>query len=142
MLNLNNLKYFYDACRMTSMAQAAEVNFVSRPAISQGIKKLEEQVGVSLLEHRQRKLKPTPQGLLLMQKASEIFQQVENASTLLKSSQSALSGYLVVGASRTLATYKLDWVIASLKEQYPDLKIKIKIEVSAEIVRLLSDRKI
>jgi DNA-binding transcriptional LysR family regulator len=142
MLNLYNLKYFYDACRLTSMAGAAEINFVSRPAISQGIKKLEEQVGVPLLEHRQRKLKPTPQGLLLMQKAAEIFLQVENASTLLKSPESALSGYLVVGTARTLATFKLDCVISHLKEKYPNLKIKIEIQVSSELVRLLADRQI
>lgn len=142
MLNLYNLKYFYDSCRLASMSEAAEINFVSRPAISQGIKKLEEQVGVSLLEHRQRKLRPTPQGLLLMQKAMEIFQHVESANTLLKSPDSALSGYLVLGTVRSLATYKLDSVIGRLKERYPELKIKIELQDSSELIRLLADRQI
>jgi DNA-binding transcriptional LysR family regulator len=142
MINLYSLKYFYDACRLSSMTKAAEANFVSRPAVSQAILRLEKEIGAKLLEHKRRRFQLTKHGRILMERANGIFSQLEEVDSLVRSETQALSGVLVVGAARSLVTYHLDSALHKLKIAHPDLRIKVKIENSETLVRLLATKNI
>ncbi|WP_374073549.1 LysR family transcriptional regulator [Bdellovibrio bacteriovorus] len=61
-LNLSSLKYFFDAVEAQSLTKAAETNFVTRPAISQAILRLEEWAGKPLTTHRKKSFELTPAG--------------------------------------------------------------------------------
>ncbi len=61
-INLTHLKYFIDTVDARSFSVAAKLNYVSRPAISQGIKRLEDFVGTALFHHQKNQLKLTSAG--------------------------------------------------------------------------------
>ncbi|WP_374073569.1 LysR family transcriptional regulator [Bdellovibrio bacteriovorus] len=61
-LSLSALKYFFDVVETQSLTKAAELNFVTRPAISQAVLRLEEWVGKSLTTHRKKNFELTPAG--------------------------------------------------------------------------------
>jgi DNA-binding transcriptional LysR family regulator len=77
-LNLVHLKYFYDAARTRSISKSAEINHVSQSAVSQGIAKLEQTIGISLIVHCPRLFQLTPKGLMLYKHSSAIFNQLES----------------------------------------------------------------
>lgn len=58
-LNLNNLRYFYDAAEAEGISEAARRNFVTQSAVSQGIQKLEMALGISLITHQRNCFKLT-----------------------------------------------------------------------------------
>lgn len=143
MLNMYSLKYFYDSCRLKSMTKAAELNHVSRPAISQAIKKLEEDLNISLLNHKRREIEPTSSGLLLIKEAEEIFNKLESTYSILKdNSKGKLYGTLKIGSVRTLAAFKLHDAIHSFRAYHENVEIKIQVRRSEEIVQKIIDREI
>ena len=62
MFNLFHIKYFLDAARLGSVAAAAKENHVSSPGVSQAIRRLEEQLGDTLLTHRKNHFELTAMG--------------------------------------------------------------------------------
>jgi len=62
-LNLTYLKFFHDAALSGSVSESAKRNFVTQSAISQAISKLEEDLGVSLCQHKKQKFKLTEAGI-------------------------------------------------------------------------------
>ena len=71
--NIHFLKYFYSAGKHLSMSKAAAENFVTQSAISQGIHKLELELGIQLISSRKNKLELTSDGELLLDKCENIF---------------------------------------------------------------------
>ncbi|MES2769500.1 MAG: LysR family transcriptional regulator [Bdellovibrionota bacterium] len=143
MINMYSLKYFYDSCRLKSMTKAAELNHVSRPAISQAIKKLEEDLNISLLNHKRREIEPTSSGLLLIKEAESIFEKLETTYSMLKdNSKGKLYGTLRIGSVRTLAAFKLHGAIRSFREEHENVEIKIQVRRAEETVQKLINREI
>lgn len=82
-LNLIYLKYFCDAAKCGSISASAKLNFVSQSAISQGITKLEQGLGKSLITHQPNKFKLTYEGELIVQHAQAIFEKIADLETSL-----------------------------------------------------------
>ncbi|MEQ1666514.1 MAG: LysR family transcriptional regulator, partial [Bdellovibrionales bacterium] len=74
-LNLNALKYFVDTVTLGSLTSAAEKNHVSRPAISQSIRRLENSMSLNLLDHKKNSLVLTNEGKAFYQKAQRALEQ-------------------------------------------------------------------
>lgn len=72
-LNLSSLKYFLDTVDSKSLTKAADMNFVSRPAISQAILRLEEWVGKKLITHEKKRFELTKEGQAFYRHAKESF---------------------------------------------------------------------
>lgn len=142
MMNFYGLKYFYDACRFKSMTKAAEINHVSRPAISQAILKLESDLQVELLVHKRRGIELTQRGLVLMKRAEKVFHELDGAESALKREAGMLEGTLTIGAAQALATFLLQKAVAKLKIAHPALEVKIRIRDSQGLVDRLSKREL
>ena len=76
-INLNQLRCLYMAARHKSMAEAAARLFVSPPAITMQIKKLEQALGMKLVFRQNNELRLTEQGKRVYAHAVSIFEQVE-----------------------------------------------------------------
>lgn len=140
-MNIYNLKYFADSARLGSITKAAELNHISRPAISQAIQKLEDELGVQLLEHKRRTFALTEAGRTLLAKSEEVFQCVENVKFAL-SENAKRTGDFRIGCARTLATFQLQNAILELQEQYPDIRFKVVLDGSESLVKKLENREI
>ncbi len=103
--NLNFLKYFYDAARLGSITDAAELNHVSRPAISQAIHRLEESIGLRLTQHTKRQLLLTEHGHIAAKHCETIFQEVAQLGINLESPQKDYAGEMSIALSQSLEFY-------------------------------------
>ena len=141
-MNLYNLKIFADTARLGSMTKASELNTLSRPAVSQAIKKLESEIGVELLVHRRRFVELTHAGRTLLMKSEALFSEVENIALLLRQGKGPLIRDFKIGSSRTLATFNLTRVLEQLGDEYPHVSMQVQMANSNALVRKLESREI
>ena len=99
-INLNQLRCLYMAARHKSMAEAAARLFVSPPAITMQIKKLEQSLGMKLVFRQHNELRLTKQGQRVYSHAVSIFEQVEKLESAL-AAMSARGMELLVGGAQT-----------------------------------------
>lgn len=141
-MNLYNLKYFVDAAKLGSMSAAADLNRLSRPAISHAIRKLESDLDVALIKHKRRSFELTAAGQSLLATSQGLLDHLDTMKDELKQAHSNPSGTYRIGCARTLATFMLPQALAKLREQFPKVRFKIIIENSENLVTLLESKKI
>jgi DNA-binding transcriptional LysR family regulator len=142
-MQIDSLKYFHDACRYQSMTQAAQLNRVSRPAISQAIKNLESSLDTPLLHHKKRGFELTAAGQRVSAFASQVFDSIEQLKIIAMGHENQqLTGHLNIGLARVLSTYRVDDVLASLKKDHPKISIKIRLDNSETLLDQLVSREL
>jgi DNA-binding transcriptional LysR family regulator len=124
------------------MAKAAELNHVTRPAISLAIQKLEDEMGAQLVVHKQRSFELTSKGIILLKKSEPLFTQVEELRNDLRSSKEIVAGDFRIGATRTLASFSLPQVMKKLKHLYPSVDYTIHLGGSPILVEKLEKKEI
>ena len=126
MVNLELYRVFYMVARCGSLTKAAEELYISQPAVSQSIKQLENQLGVSLFNRTHRGMELSAQGGKLIfadvERALALFDQAENRLTEIKNSA---TGTIRIGASDTIFEYFLADKIAEFHERFPAVKIEL-----------------
>ena len=78
-MNSRQLEYFLAVAHELNFTKAAESMYVSQTAVTQQIKALEEQLGVSLFERTKKKVVLTPAGKVFLQEASSILNRIDTA---------------------------------------------------------------
>lgn len=142
MINLYSLKYFVDAARLGSMSKAAELNHLTRPAISLAIKKLEEEIGAELIVHKRRSFELTSKGLALLKKSEPLFIQVEELTNDIRSSKGTLAGEFRIGSLRTLASFNLPPAMIKLRENFPSVDFRIQLGGTPVVIKQLQNKEI
>src|SRR5205814_1656983 len=122
--------------------KAADACFVSQPALSMQIKKLEEELGVVLLERNNKSLQLTDIGKTIVQQARQILRQITEVRAIAKSSQDPYSGEFRIGIFPTLAPYLLPLIIPSLSKIYPKFSFYLIEEKTALLVEHLKQGKL
>jgi DNA-binding transcriptional LysR family regulator len=141
-MNLYNLKIFADTARLASMTKSAELNNLSRPAVSQAIKKLEIELGVELLVHQRRFVELTQSGRLLLKKSEDLLSEAEKITFLIRHGQVPMVRDFKIGSARTLATFNLTKVLGELRSEYPDVSLQVHMANSGALIRKLENREI
>lgn len=133
-LNLSALQYFVDTIELGSLTKAAEKNNVTRPAISQAIKRTETILGYDLIEHSKNSLQLTTNGKSFFQKAKasiEVF-----CETLSTDEEGIVP--IRIACSATLAEFLILPAIKKLKS-ISSKQIQIRIGTTAKIRQLIAD---
>ncbi|MDG0815767.1 LysR family transcriptional regulator [Bdellovibrio svalbardensis] len=123
--NIHHLKYFSSAAKLGSLAAAAKACNVSQPAISQGIRKLEETLGCELMIHTKNRFKLTDEGKLLVGRAEEIFKTLTSIRSDIDGSLKELSGTVKIATADTLAQSLLPKSLQKLRHKHPLLSAEI-----------------
>ena len=136
-LNLSFLKYFYDVAQFRSVKEAALINHVVPSAITNGIKKLEDDLGVELLNHQRRKIELTQKGEELCALCEGLFQQVKGIQQLKQEhvlnkktgqlSQDWISGVLKLGTTHSLGRAFFTQFCLEFKERFPQVDCQLKL---------------
>jgi len=121
-MNLRTLRYLVALERHRHFGRAADACFVSQPTLSAQLRKLEEQLGVELVERRHRNVLLTPVGGEVARRARRILQETDEVIELARSQQDPMAGQVRVGLIPTLAPYLLPHVVGPLKRGYPRLR--------------------
>ena len=141
-MNLRDLKYLVAVAETLHFGQAAERCNVSQPTLSMQLKKLEEYLGVVLIERSKRQVMLTPSGVEIAEKAREILAQSDQLVALAKESRDPLGGELRLGAFPTLAPYLFPLVVPKIRAALPQLKLLLIEEKTAELLKQLKEGKI
>ncbi len=138
MINLELYKVFYTVARTGSLTKAADELFISQPAVSQAIKSLETQLGMTLFNRGHRGMELTAQGGELIiddiEKALRLLSGIEDKVSKLRHSA---QGTLRIGASETIFQYCIADHLMDYHKLYPDVKFELISDVSPKIVEYL-----
>lgn len=93
-MTLTEFRYIVAVARERHFGRAAEACFVSQPTLSVGVRKLEEQLGVTLFERSKSDVKVTPEGKPIIEQAQHILEQVSQLKQMAKQNSDQLDGPL------------------------------------------------
>ena len=138
-MNLRDLRYLIAVADHRHFGRAAAASFVSQPTLSTQIRKLEDELGVSLIERAPRKVMLTPIGIEIVERARRVVSEVEQMKEAARRSQRPEAGAVRLGIFPTLGPYLLPHIIPGLRERFPDLQLLLVEEKSDELLARLRD---
>lgn len=136
-MEIRQLKYFLAVVRLGGVGAAAKANFVTQPAVTLQIQKLEEEVGEKLLERRGRTVAPTQAGSLLARHAEEVIRSVEALHSAVGGRKALERGNLRMGNIDAASVYVLPGIYRSFHHKYPGVKIEIIVGDTARLLEAL-----
>lgn len=136
-MNLRDLRYLVAVAEHRHFGRAAESCFVSQPTLSTQLKKLEETLGVVLLERSNRRVMLTPEGEQIVQQTQRILIEVNSLMALSEQLRDPMGGDLRVGIIPTMAPYVLPKVLGPIREAFPNLQIQLTEAQTSNITRML-----
>lgn len=140
--NLSSYRIFYTVANTGNISKAAKELYISQPAISKSIQKLEESVGCKLFSRSSRGVVLTDEGALLYEHVSAAFETLNLGEEKLKRSIELGVGHLKIGVSSTLCKYLLLPYLKEFIRQNPHISISITCQSTNETLKLLEDNKI
>jgi len=135
---------FFEVASHLSFSKAAEALYISQPAVSKQVKKLESELGIALFERQGNIIKLTSSGenlLNYLRKAKTIQKQIQSDIEIIKNQQTA-KGELKIGASTTISLYVMPKVLSSFRRKFPDVKLLLVNRNSENILKALLDQEI
>lgn len=141
-MNLRDLKYLVAVADTHHFGQAAERCFVSQPTLSGQIKKLEQELGVTLFERDRHSVETTPVGGAIAAQARQVLEQADALRQLAQSYQDPLVGPLRMGAIPTLSPYLMPLILKPLKTKYPQIKLVLSEELTDTLLTRLGKHEI
>ena len=135
-MELVDLETFVTAVREESLSAAARELFVSQPAVSVRIRRLERELGSPLFERSGRGVVPTPTGRRLYERTVPLLRQLRDLSQELDP-EGPVRGRLDLGATDLVAIYHLPRVLRGLRRAHPDIELAMHVEGTVSLTRLL-----
>ncbi|HWG67541.1 MAG TPA: DNA-binding transcriptional regulator OxyR [Rhodanobacteraceae bacterium] len=141
-MNLRDLHYLVALADHKHFGRAAGACFVSQPTLSTQIRKLEEELGVTLVERNPRKVLLTDVGRQIVARARDVLNEVEQIKHIAHRDQDPESGSLRLGIFPTLGPYLLPHVLGTIRERFPRLELLLVEEKTPELVQRLREGKL
>jgi LysR family hydrogen peroxide-inducible transcriptional activator len=141
-MNLRDLKYLVALADHRHFGRAAAACFVSQPTLSTQIRKLEDELGLPLVERAPRKVMLTPAGVEAAARARTIVAEVEQMKEAARRSRDPEAGTVRLGIFPTLGPYLLPHVIPNIRERFPQLELLLVEEKSDELLARLREGKL
>ena len=140
--NLNHYKIFYEAAKTGNISKAAETLYISQPAVSKSITKLEQSLGQTLFIRSKRGVKLTAEGTTLYTYLKQAFESIDTAEKALRHASELGMGQLRIGVSTSLCKHILLSYLQDFIRENPHVKITIECNPTFETIQLLKQDKI
>jgi LysR family hydrogen peroxide-inducible transcriptional activator len=138
-MNLKDLKYLVALADTVHFGRAAERTFVSQPTLSAQLKKLEEYLGVKLVERQPKNVQLTDVGKQVVARARRMLNEGDEIIALARNNTNPLSGKLKVALIPTIGPYLLPRVMQKIRKTLPDLGLMLYEYQTEDLVRRLRD---
>lgn len=122
-MNLRDLRYLTALADLRHFGKAAEACYVSQPTLSAQLKKLEDDLGVQLVERTQRQVRLTEVGEDVAARARRVLHEVDEIITVARQYRDPFAGRLRVGFIPTLGPYLLPYIVPVVRERWPHLEL-------------------
>lgn len=133
-MTLTQLEYIVALDRFRHFTEAAEHTFVSQPALTTQVKKLEEELGVVLFDRSRKPLVPTEIGQQVVEQARHILQESEKVAELVLQHQGEIGGELRLGVIPTVAPYLVPRFVDAFLKEHPKVLMGISEHYTEDII--------
>lgn len=124
-MDIKPLRYFLAIAKSASFTRAAEQLNVAQPAVSMAIKKLETELGLTLLHRSDRKISLTDEGQRLLLHAEKIVQATDDALLEMKELKGLNQGEVRVGIPSMLGSYYFPPILMAFRHRHPTINLKV-----------------
>ncbi|MGN6398974.1 MAG: LysR substrate-binding domain-containing protein [Flavisolibacter sp.] len=141
-MNLQQLEYVVAVDKHRHFSNAAENCFVTQATLSMMIKKLEEELGITIFDRSKQPVVPTEAGKILIEQARSVLRETELIKQISSNLKTGLQGDLKIGIIPTLAPYLLPLFLPQFLKKYPSIKLKIQEQTTEQLLQMLASDKI
>lgn len=141
-VSLSAYRIFNVVARLESISKAAKELYISQPAISKAISKIENNLSVSLFVRNSRGVKLTEEGRQLYEYTSAAFDTLKEGEELIKRNLSLGVGHVRIGVSTTLCKYLLLPYLKKFVAKYPHIRVTIQCQSTFQTIELLEEGKL
>jgi len=125
-MTLNELRYLVAVAQERSFGRAATKCFVSQPALSVAIHKLEDELGALLFERGKSEITVTPVGERIVEQAQRVLEEASRIRELARSGRDQLAGPLKLGVIYTVAPYLIPDLVPVLRKLAPQMPLELE----------------
>jgi LysR family hydrogen peroxide-inducible transcriptional activator len=127
---IKQLQYLVALRQHGHFGKSADASFVTQSTLSAGLRELETQLGVTLVERTRRVVRFTPLGRKVADKAVRVLRECEELADIARAEGQPLHGELRMGVIPTIAPFLLPAMLPRLRAQWPNLKLYLREETS------------
>ena len=138
-MNLRDLRYLVALADHKHFGRAAEASFVSQPTLSTQLKKLEDELGMALVERNPRNVLLTEVGEAVVKRAKVILREADEIRAIARRAKDPESGTVRIGIFPTLAPYLLPHVVPGIVKRFPKLELILVEDKTEAILKKLHD---
>lgn len=135
MMDLDPLKTFHHVAQLKSFTKAAQKLYLTQPAVSQQIQRLEHSLRVSLFDRSKKQIELTPQGEILFSYTRKLFHLFDDIEVAFEDFNNLESGHISIGASSLIGTYYLPDMLEIFHDQYPNVTFNVRIGNSEKVAK-------
>jgi len=141
-MTLNELRFIVAVAQELNFRRAAEKSFISQPALSLAIQKLEDELGLKIFERGKSEITITPIGSAIVEQAMRVLEEAERIREIASQGQNQLGIPLRLGAIHSVGPYLLPELIPELKMVAPDMPLEVEENITANLEALLLNGKL
>ena len=141
-MTLNELRYLVAVAHERSFGRAAQRCFVSQPALSVAIQKLEEELDAQLFERGKTEVTVTAVGERIIEQAQKVLEEAARIRDIAQAGRNQLVGVFHLGVIYTVAPYLLPDLIPALNERAPQMPLQIEENLTEELEAALKSGRI
>ncbi len=141
-MTLTELRYIVAVAQERHFGRAAARCFITQPALSLAIQKLEEELGVGLFERRKNEITLTPIGEKIVHQAQRVLEEADQLKAIAEQGKDQLAGPLRLGVIATVGPYLLSELIPILHKRAPAMPLEIEENLTANLSVMLKSGKL
>ena len=132
-MTLNELRYIVAVAQEKNFGRAAQRCFISQPALSVAIQKLEEELQTQLFERGKSEITVTPVGERIVEQAQKVLEEAAQIRDIAQAGRNQLAGLFRLGAIYTVAPYLLPDLVPALNALAPDMPLEIEENITEQL---------
>jgi len=136
-MEVRQLRYLVAVADERHFTRAAAREHIAQPALSQQIRRLEEQVGLALVERTTRSVALTEAGELLVARARRILNELDAAQAELEALNGVQIGHVTVGVLHTMGPVDVSLALARFRDLHPGVELTVREQSSEELAEML-----
>lgn len=140
--SLRQLSYLLALAKELNFTRAAQACFVGQSTLSAGLKELEEGLGIQLVERDRQNVSITPAGMEVLERAKIILTASEDLVEFAGASGKPMTATIRLGVIPTIAPFLLPTVLPEVRKRFPDLKIALREDLTANLLARLAEHKL
>ncbi|MBK9161622.1 MAG: hydrogen peroxide-inducible genes activator [Nitrosomonadales bacterium] len=141
-MTLNELRFIVAVAQELNFRRAAQKAFISQPALSLAIRKLEDELGLKIFERGKSEVTVTPAGAAIVEQAQRVLEEAERIREIAAQGRNQLDVPLRVGVIHSVGPYLLPDLIPALKKLAPQMALEVEENITANLEAQLRNGKL